>query len=299
MSMLGFGGAAIAGLYAPVTDDEARAAIDAAWEAGIRAFDTAPHYGLGLGERRLGAALAARPRSELVVSTKVGRLLEPVADPASHTGDDGSFYGVPALQRRWDFTADGVRRSLDASLERLGLDRIDVALVHDPDNHEDDATSGALPALLALREAGVVGRIGVGMNQAPMPGRFVERFDLDVVLLAGRWNLLDRSGEALLDRCTERRVEVWIGGALGSGILAGGTTHDYAPAPPGVVAAARRISARCAAHGVDPIAAALQFPLRHPAVATVLVGARSRAEVHAAAAAMRAVVPDLLWAELS
>lgn len=293
---LGLGCAPIGNLFAGVTDADARAAVDAAWAAGIRSFDTAPQYGHGLSETRVGAALRARPRDQYVLSTKVGRLLRPptVAAPTV-------FADVGPLAPVFDFSRDGVRRSIDESIERLGVDRIDVALVHDPDDHEADALAHAFPALVQLRDEGVVSAIGSGMNQAAMLERFVEQVDLDCVLLAGRWTLLDRSGAALLDRCAERGVGVVLGGVFNSGVLVDpdhAPTYDYAPAAAAVVDRARRLRAVCEAHGTTLPAAALQFAGRHPAVTTVLVGARTAAEVDLDVAWASDPLPDELWAAL-
>jgi D-threo-aldose 1-dehydrogenase len=293
-----FGGAPIGGLFTAVGHEQALATVEAAWQRGVRTYDTAPHYGLGLGETRLGEVLRGKPRDEFVLSTKVGRLLEP--DPA-FTADPGGFEGTPHLRRRLDYSADGARRSLDESLARLGLDRVDVALVHDADDHEDEAVAGALPALVRLRDQGVVRAVGVGMNQWEMPLRLLDRIDLDVVLLAGRWTLLDRTGQPLLDACAERGVRVMVGGALNSGVLADphdGATFDYVRASRDVIERAQRLQAICEAHGVPLVAAALQFPLRHPAVSHVLVGARSAAELHANLDHLASPVPAVLWAEL-
>jgi D-threo-aldose 1-dehydrogenase len=202
---LSFGGAAIGNLFTEVTDADARAAIDAAWDGGIRAFDTAPHYGLGLSERRLGDALRHRPRDAYVISTKVGRLLEP-ADAAATPGRDTEGFAVPARYvRRFDFSADGVRRSLEASLRRLGLDRVDIALIHDPDDHGEQAFREAYPALEKMRAEGMVRAIGVGMNEVAMLTRFVTDTDIDVVLEAGRYTLLDRSAAGALLPTAMRR----------------------------------------------------------------------------------------------
>ncbi|MGH3716170.1 MAG: aldo/keto reductase, partial [Micromonosporaceae bacterium] len=236
VSTLGFGGASIGNLYRAVDDQTAAATVAAAWDAGIRYFDTAPHYGLGLSERRLGAALAAYPRSSYVVSTKVGRLLVPNPAP---TGDDmANLFAVPdELTRVRDYSADGVRRSLEASLARLGLDRIDIVLVHDPDDHVDQTVAEAIPALVRLREEGVVGAVGVGMNQWQAPCRIVEKCDVDAVMVAGRWTLLDRTAQPLLDLCAVRGVSVLAAAPFNSGLLArpepSGAGHfDYAaPAP--------------------------------------------------------------------
>ncbi|MGM1063159.1 aldo/keto reductase [Saccharothrix sp. Mg75] len=296
LTRLGFGTGPLGNLYAEVTDEDAFAALEAAWDAGVRYFDTAPHYGLGLAERRLGEFLRGRPRSAFAVSTKVGRLLE----PSSAGGDDlANGFAVPATSRRvWDFGADGVRRSLESSLERLGLDRVDVVYLHDPDDHWERAVSSAVPELLSWREQGVVDAVGVGMNQWELPARFVRAADLDVVLLAGRYTLLERPGEPLLDLCAERGVSVVAAGVFNSGLLVGGGTYEYRPAPPALVARARRIAEVCARHGVTPAQAAVRFPLRHPAVASVLVGVRTAEEARANAAALSAEVPDALWEEL-
>ncbi|AXB47576.1 aldo/keto reductase [Amycolatopsis albispora] len=297
----GLGCAQLGNLYTAITDDEAAATVDRAWAEGVRYFDTAPHYGLGLSERRLGAALAGRPRHEFVVSTKVGRLLEP--DPAGAGRRDDQGFDVPAAYRRvWDFSRDGVRRSLEASLSRLGLDRVDVVYVHDPDAHFTAALDEALPALCELRDQGVIGAVGVGMNQAAMPAEFVRRADLDVVLVAGRYTLLDqRALDELLPLCLDRGVPVVAAGVFNGGILATpapGTMYDYAEAPPGLVATAERVAEVCARHGVELPQAAVALPATHPAVATVLLGAQSSAQVSANLARARRPVPPGLWVEL-
>jgi len=269
---LGLGCAPLAGLYAAVSDEEARATVDAAWDAGIRFFDVAPLYGEGRSEKRLGAALADRPRDEYALSTKVGRLVV-----------DGAIV--------FDFSRDGVLRSLEESLERLGLDRVDVLLLHDPENHMEQALREALPAVRELRDQGVAGAIGAGMN-FPEPLERIARDGVDCVLMAGRYTLLDRSGLGLLDACAELGVDVIAGGVLNSGILAGGTTFDYAPAPPELLARASAIFAECARRGVSPTAAALQFPLTHPAVKRVLVGAGSASELREDVEAFSARLDD-------
>jgi D-threo-aldose 1-dehydrogenase len=297
---LSFGGAAIGNLFTPVSDDEAADAVDAAWAGGIRTFDTAPHYGLGLSERRLGAALRKRPRHEYVICTKVGRLLEPAAPPH---GPDPAGFAVSASQRRvFDFSADGVRRSLDASLTRLGLDRVDIALIHDPDDHGGQAVAEAFPALEKLRAEGVVRAIGVGMNQTALLTRFVTDTDVDVVLVAGRYTLLDQSAaETLLPAALDRGVAVVAAGVFNSGLLAApgeGATYDYQPAPEPLIARARQLEAVSARFGVPLRAAAARFPLRHPAVASVLVGARSAAEITDAIQLHSTDIPATLWTAL-
>ena len=291
------GSAPLGGLYEPVGDAAARATVDEAWRLGVRTFDTAPHYGAGVAEQRLGAALRERPRSELVLCTKVGRLLVAPGAPAP-----SMFAEDSGLVRRFDFSADGVRRSLEDSLDRLGLDRADVVHVHDPDDHLDEAIATALPALAALRDEGVIGAVGAGMNHVAPLVRIVREADVDCILLAGRHTLLDHSASAeLLPLCVERGVSVIAAGVLNSGILADprdGATFDYEPASAGLLEQARRVAAACARHGVDLPVAATAFPLRHPAVACVLVGARSPAEVAADIEGVLGAVPDALWADL-
>jgi D-threo-aldose 1-dehydrogenase len=300
VSRMGLGTAPLGNLFTEVQESDADATIDAALGAGVTFVDTAPHYGLGVAERRLGRRLARIPRDRFVLSTKVGRLVRPLE--AGEMADPEGFTATPRAKRVWDFSRDGVRRSLGESLDRLGLDRIDVALVHDPDNHEREAAEHALPALAELRDQGVVRAIGAGMNQAEMLTRFVRELDLDLVLMAGRYSLLDQGALAeLLPACVERGVAVVIGGVFNSGLLADprpGATFDYAPAPPELVERAGRLQAVCARHGVPLRAAALAFPFGHPAVASVLVGARTAAEVQDAVVMLGRPVPAELWAEL-
>ncbi|MFE2722543.1 aldo/keto reductase [Kitasatospora sp. NPDC059327] len=298
---LAFGAAGIGNLFTPVTDARAAEAVAAAWESGVRYFDTAPHYGLGLSERRLGDALRALPRDEYTLSTKVGRLLEPA--PAAGGDDLANGFAVPARhRRRWDFSARGVRRSIEDSLRRLGLDRIDIAYLHDPDDHLDQALGEAYPELERLRAEGVLGAIGVGMNQADPLVRFLRETDLDAVLLAGRYSLLDQRGLAdLLPLAQRRGVGVVIGGVFNSGLLADprpGATFDYTEAPADLLARATELKAVCERYGVPLRAAALRFPFGHPAVASVLVGTRDAVEVRDAAALLHHPVPAALWADL-
>jgi D-threo-aldose 1-dehydrogenase len=301
---LSFGAAAIGNLFREVDPAQAAAAVDAAWDEGVRYFDTAPHYGLGLSERRLGAALRHRPRDSYVVSTKVGRLLDPLpADPIASYGGLSEGFAVPAThRRRWDFSADGVRRSIEDSLERLGLDRIDIAYLHDPDDHAEAAFRDAYPALEKLRSEGVVGAIGAGMNQTAMLTRFLRDTDVDTVLCAGRYTLLDQSALAeLLPEATARGRSVVVGGVFNSGLLADprpGATYDYAAAPLTLLDRALRIKAVAEGHGVPLRAAALHYPLAHPAVATVLVGTRSPDEMRDAADLLSREIPEALWDEL-
>jgi D-threo-aldose 1-dehydrogenase len=300
LGSLVFGGASIGGLYAPISDEAAAATLKATWDAGIRAFDTAPHYGVGLSERRIGDFLAGRPRAEFAVCTKVGRRLVPAAGPV-----DGAeqFYDTPALSRVRDYSADGALRSLEDSLRRLRLDRVDIALIHDPDDQMAEALDGAYPALARLRADGTVGAIGVGVNSASVAEWFVVRCDLDCVLVAGRYTLLDNSAAAsLFPLCLARGVAVLAAGVFNSGILADpadGARYDYAPAGPAVLGRARRIAEVCARYDIPVAAAALRYVLRHPAVTAAVVGARTPEEIRADARYLGLPIPDALWADLS
>jgi D-threo-aldose 1-dehydrogenase len=291
LGRLALGTAPIGGLYSAVEDETARAVVDRAWELGLRYFDTAPRYGAGLAERRLGAALRGRPRDEFVVSTKVGRLLR---------AGRSEWGGAPELVDYFDFSYDATLRSLDESLGRLGLDRVDIAFVHDPDDHFDEALDGSFRALLRLRDEGVVRAIGVGANQPPVLCRFAREADADCFLVAGRFTALDRTAEPeLLPLCEEKGIAVIAGGVFNSGVIAGGTTFDYEAAPPEVVARVEWLREICARYGVPLPAAAVQFPLRHPAVVTVLVGCRTPREVDEDVRLARTEVPDELWSELA
>ena len=298
LDRIGLGTAPLGNLFAALSDEQAQGTVDAAWEAGVRFFDTAPLYGHGLAEVRLGRALASRPRHEYVLATKVGRLLR-------HTDGarpDTIFRDVPDVDPVYDLSRDAVLRSIDESLERLGLVRPDVVHVHDPDGHEAGALATGFPTLIELRDQGVIGAVGCGMNQVEMLERFVDRVDLDCLLIAGRWSLLDRrAGERLLPRCAERGIDVFVGGVFNSGLLATptpGATFDYAPAAPELLAAARAMSEVCVRSGTTLPAAAVRLALRPPAVTRVVLGARSAVEVHADVAYATAPLPDELWAEL-
>jgi D-threo-aldose 1-dehydrogenase len=287
---LALGTAPIGGLYDAVDDETAHAVVERAWELGLRYFDTAPLYGVGLAERRLGAALRGKPRDELAVSTKVGRLLRP---------GESRWHGAPALVDYFDFSREAALRSLDGSLERLGLDRVDVALVHDPDDHVEESLAGAFRALRRLRDEGVVRAIGVGANNTDVLCRYAREAEPDCLLVAGRWTVLDRSAAGeLLPLCEARGIAVIAGGVLNSGVLAGGGTYDYEAASPDVLGRVARLRETCTRHGVPLQAAALQFPLRHPAVATVLVGCGTPDEVAEDVRLSRVDVPDALWDEL-
>jgi D-threo-aldose 1-dehydrogenase len=296
VTRLGLGCAPIGNLFEPVSEAQAGATVDAAWDAGVRWFDTAPAYGRGTSERRLGQALRRRERSAYVLASKVGRLLRPGIEPAPEFAD------LPPLKPVWDFSYDGALRSIEESLERLGLDRLDVVHVHDPDAHEAEAVEGAFRALRRLRDEGVIGAVGAGMNQSAMLTRFVERGLVDCVLVAGRFSLLDDSAARdLLPAAQRQGVAVIAAGVFNSGVLAApraGATYDYAPAAPERIARARELEQICARHGASLRAAALQFPTRHPAVTCVLTGARSPAEIADNAAQFAAELPAELWAEL-
>ena len=286
VTRLGLGLAPIGGLFTPVSEEQARATVEKAWELGIRFFDVAPLYGNGLAERRAGPALAGKPRAEFALSTKVGRLLR------AGGGDEQDIWAEPAsVTPVFDFTAAGVRTSY-----------ADILHLHDPDDHFEQAATEALPALAELRREGRIGAVSAGMNQAKMLADLVRTGGLDCVLLAGRFTLLDQSGAAeLLPLCAERGVSVIAAGVFNSGLLADprpGATYDYAPAPAELLDRALAIRRVCERHGVPLRAAAIQFPLTHPAVVSVLVGGRSPAEVADAVAMSSVPVPGALWSDL-
>ena len=295
ISTMGIGAATFGGLFTSMSDSDAVDVVQSAFAHGINYFDTAPHYGKGSSERRLGALLKTYPRNSFVLSSKIGRLLVPTTD-----GADPDFLDAdPSVERKFDYSAQGVERSLKDSLERLGLDSIDIVFVHDPDNHADVAIKEAYPALAKMRDQGIVKALGIGMNQSAIPTRFVQETDIDIVLLAGRYTLLDQSGaKDLLPAALAKGVSVLAAGVYNSGILANpvkGATYDYAPASDEIVARAKMISDFLQEQGVSLSRAALQYPLRHPAVKALLVGSRSSAEVDANVAAFNDVVPDSVW----
>jgi D-threo-aldose 1-dehydrogenase len=307
LTPLGFGCAPIGNLYEPVSDDDAESALHEAFARGVQYFDTAPYYGYGLSETRLGRALAGRPRRNFMVSTKVGRRIESSAGAAS---DDG--FVVQGHRAVFDYSRDGVHRSLEASLARLRLEQVDILLLHDPgklthgERHPEilkRSLDEALPAMAALRDAGVVKAIGVGVNEQDVCLEIMPRFDLDYIMLAGRYTLLEQCASAdVLAEAEKRAVKVIVAGPFNSGLLASaenpGSTYDYRPVDPCMLARARKIYALCALEGVDVGAAALQFPLAHPAVAAVVAGLRTSHEVTAAIDRMAATIPQRLWARL-
>ena len=303
LTELGMGAAQLGNLFRETTDAEAREAVDAAWDGGIRYFDTAPHYGLGLSERRLGAALADRPRDEYVLSTKVGRLLVPSGYPDGTMDDEG--YAVPAtIRREWDLSRDGIRRSVHESLERLGLDRIDIAYLHDPDDHGVEAHAEAIPALIELREEGVVRAVGAGMNQSAMPAEFVRRHDIDVIMLAGRYTLLEQGAlDELLPLAVERGVGIVAAAVYNSGLLSrprppADAHYDYAQAPAELIARANAIADVCEEFGITLPDAAIAYPLRHPAVVSVVVGTRTAEQVQGTIERYEREIPVEFWAAL-
>jgi D-threo-aldose 1-dehydrogenase len=305
VTALGFGATAIGGMYQEVSDGEASETVAAAWDQGIRLFDAAPQYGLGLGELRLGAGLAGRPRDQYVLSTKVGRLLRADAPPnPDDFGPDGLPFdkGTPAVATVYDYSRDGVLASIEESLARLGQDRLDIVHVHDPDNYVAEALAGAFPALLELRDQGVIRAVGAGMNQTAALEIFARETDPDLFLLAGRYTLLEQAAlDTFLPLCEQRGIAVIVGGAYNSGLLADpnpGTHYNYLPAPRPLIDRAQQLQAICARHGVPLKAAAIQFPAAHPAVAAVLTGSRRAAELAENCALFDWPIPPDLWAEL-
>jgi D-threo-aldose 1-dehydrogenase len=310
---LGLGGAPMGGFRATISDAEAMKLTDAAYQEGVRYFDTSPFYGYGRSELRMGAALREKPRSEYVLSTKIGRILHAMK-PGESPPTDFRENGLPGFAPVFDYTYDGVMRSLEHSHLRLGLARIDIALIHDVDfwTTKDRAVlaerfktvmDSGFKALDELRNAGIIGAIGVGINEADTSLRFIQAGNFDCMLLAGRYTLLEQGGlEAFLPECVKRDVSVILGGPYNSGILTGsvkpGATHDYVAAPVQLIEKAQRIEAVCQRHGVELGAAAMQFPLFHPAVCSVIPGALSVTEVKQNVSRMSAKIPADLWSEL-
>jgi D-threo-aldose 1-dehydrogenase len=301
---IGLGTASLGNFLEPMTDAEAIAVIRRALEAGIRYIDTAPLYGHGLAEQRVGHAIVGLPRSELVVSTKVGRLLRegaPRDESQYHLGSP--FYrDVPSAGPVWDFSEKGIRTSVAESESRVGVDRFDILHLHDPDEHFTEASTTGYKALDAIRREGSVTAIGAGMNRTAVQAELVRHCDLDVVLVAGRYTLLDQSAmDDLLPACVERGVAVVIGGVFNSGVLvepAAGARFDYVPASAEVLERARLLQQVCRRHGVSLAAAALQFPLAHPQVCSVLLGPRSIAELDTNLGLLEVDIPPKLWRDL-
>ena len=309
LGRLGFGGAPLGNLYAPIGEVEALATVETAWNSGLRHFDTAPHYGHGLSEHRFGQVLRGKPRDEFVLSTKVGRLLSPASDaPSTQHG----FVGTLPFVQRFDYSHDGVMRSFEDSLQRLGLARIDIVYIHDIDRYTQneaqpqrfrEAMEGAYRALERLRAAGAVRAIGLGVNNWEVCRDALKNGDFDGFLLAGRYTLLDQSAlPELLPLCVERGAGIVIGGPYNSGILATGPVpgarYNYAPAAPEILSKAGRLEEQCRRFGVSLRAAALQFPFGHKAVLAVIPGARSPEEVKENIALMSTPIPAEFWPSL-
>ena len=300
--VLGLGGAPFGNFAAAMDDEHARRTLHRAWDRGIRYFDTAPHYGLGLSERRIGAELRDRPRDEFVISTKAGRLIVPRVPPIER--DDDGFLVPGDLGRRWDFSAGGVERSLHESLERLRLDRVDILFAHDPDQAGDGAARQAVESMARLKQEGLVSAVGIGTNSTAGLAPLVREGLVDVIMLANRYSLLDQDAlESVLTPAGESGVAVIAVGVFATGLLSTvrpdpAATYDYQPAGAVVVGRARRIASICADHGVALPAAALAFPLLHPAVAAVAVGMRSPREVDEDHRQFTAGVPAGLWPDL-
>lgn len=304
---LGYGAANLGNLFRPLTDDEAWEVLDAAWDAGIRHYDTAPHYGLGLSERRLGAFLATKPREEYFLSTKVGRLLRPNPDHERGGLDTANDFHVPDdLQRVWDFSAGGIRASLDESRERLGIDRIDLLYLHDPERHDLDlALAEALPALEQLRADGEVGRIGIGSMVSDALATAVRAANLDLIMVAGRYTLLEQPAAAdVLPACRENGTGIVAASVFNSGLLAQSTPHrdgryEYGQLPQELWERLVRIAAICADHDVPLPAAALQFPLQSDLVRSVVVGGSRPAQLRQNAEYAALDIPAALWQALA
>ena len=303
VSRLGLGGGPLAGYYRDVPEEQAIATIHRALALGVNLLDTAPLYGCGKSEIRMGRALSGRQREAFVLATKVGRVLLPV-DPVEGAEPYCGYENPLQYRPVFDFSYAGVMRSFQESLERLGLDRIDIAHIHDADDHYEDAIEGAYPALAKLREQGKIRAISAGMNQGEMPARFAREADFDCFLIASRYTLLEYTGmEDLLSLCLQKKISIIIGAPFNSGILATGARSDalfnYSPAPPDILERVRQIETVCAEHEVPLRAAALQFPFAHPAVASIIPGSRSVAEIEENFRLMSFEIPPDFWVELS
>ncbi|MFG2860060.1 aldo/keto reductase [Streptomyces sioyaensis] len=294
---LGLGCAPLGNLYRAIPERQAHEVVRAAFAAGVGYFDTAPHYGAGLSEERLGRALRGHDRATYTLSTKVGRRLRPLL-PGEEVSDEG-FVEAPARARVRDHSRDGIRATLEASLERLGVDAVDVVYLHDVEDHLREVYETGFPALAELRAQRMVRAIGFGMNHSGVLARLVSDLDVDVVLCAGRWTLLERTAfDDLLPVCLRRGTSVVVGGVYNSGLLADpspGAPYNYTPAPAGLLTRAQQLSAVCAEFDVPLKAAALRFPFGHPAVASAVVGAATPGEMAENAALFTRHIPDELW----
>jgi D-threo-aldose 1-dehydrogenase len=303
VTRLGFGGASLGNMYKPADNEEALGAISTAYSRGVRYFDTAPLYGYGKSERLYGTVLKEVPRESFVLSTKIGRLIVD-GDPTPET-EKTPFVDLPGRYPVFDFSRDGILRSLEESLERLQLDRVDIIYIHDPDVEDcyEQAIKEAYPTLEDLRRQKIIGAIGAGMNQAEMLTQFAREGDFDCFLLAGRYTLLDQIAlDELLPLCFEKEISIIIGGAYNSGILATGARegahYNYQPAPPEIIEKTKRIEKVCARYHVPLKAAALQFPFGHPAVVANIPGTRSKGRFEENLALFRHPIPPDLWDEL-
>jgi len=299
ISRLALGTAAFGGLYSSVTDEACTDTLLTAVKEGINYIDTAPHYGKGVSEIRLGKAITQLERTSIVISTKIGRLLVP-----STTDVDEYFLDADnSVERKMDFSAAAVRQSLENSLTKLGIDQIDILYIHDPDDYADTAINEAFPELAKMRSEGIIKAIGIGMNQTKIPTRFIRETDIDQVLIAGRYSLLDQeAAQELLPVALERGVDIVVAGVFNSGILANpvkGATFDYVPASDELIARALRIREVLDSHGVSLRAAAMQFPFQHPAVKSVLVGCRSREEVLSNIDEFDKPIASQVWTDLA
>ncbi|MBI5340948.1 MAG: aldo/keto reductase [Mycolicibacterium rufum] len=307
-TLLGYGSAPLGNRFRELDEDDCRRLVDDAWIRGIRLFDTAPMYGHGLAENRLGTALRTRPRDEYLLATKVGRLLRP--DP--HVQPDAMWANVPPMRIAYDYSYDGTMRSIEDSLQRMLTDRIDIVFIHDCDRYGhgdnqpamfEEAIRGATRALLDLRDQKVIGAVGMGVNEADVCVAAAERADFDVFLLAGRYTLLEQGAiEDLLPLCARRNISLILGGVFNSGILASGAKtsahHNYAPATENIMERVRRLENLCDRYGITLAAAALQFVLAHEAVACALVGASTLEQQASIERAFVSAVPADFWSEL-
>lgn len=309
---LGFGTAPLGNLYRAIGDDEAQAILDQAWEGGVRYYDTAPLYGLGLSETRLNPFLRGKNRDDYVLSTKAGRLMQ-VCSPEDRTGI-GRWFEVPTRREVYDYSYDGVMRSLEFSFERLGVDRVDILYVHDlcvsthgskaaSDARIEEFMSSGYNAMISLRDQGVVTAIGGGINEWEVCQTLAERGDFDLFLLAGRYTLLEQEAlESFLPLCQSRGIGIVIGGPYNSGILASGPKpgawYNYDPAPEAILEKVRKIEAVCRSHGVSLIDAAFQFPLMNSNIVSVIPGGHSVGQMASNLAAAEASIPPALWADL-
>ena len=314
LTTLGMGCAPIGSWYRHVSDADARSAIDTAWAAGIRLFDTAPFYGYTLSEHRLGEAMRERPRSEWLLSTKVGRMMRPLQSlraPGAALVND--WIDPLPFEPVFDYSAAAIRRSIEDSLQRMGVQHIDIALVHDIGtfthgeqnaHHWQQLTAGGgFRELEAMRREGLVGAIGLGVNEWPVILEAMQHTDLDCCLLAGRYTLLEQGSlDPFLAECVKRQVGVIVGGPFNSGVLvsgpAKGALYNYAVAEGSVLERAAALASACAEFGVPLAAAALQFPLAHPAVVSCIPGGRTATELRQIVDWLQRPIPAGLWALL-